>query len=84
MNKCLWWMLDLLRYGHIMHVVPVVHVVLLVWRIALHLISVMRHPHEVRIVDSDGYVLVELKLLWLPLYPGVIVLFHFFTLVTMS
>ena len=77
-------MLDLLRYGHVMYVVTVVHVVLLVWWIALHLISVMRHSHELRIVNSDGDILVELELLWRSLYPGVIVLFHLFTSVTMS
>ena len=77
-------MLDLLRYGYVMHVVPVVHVVLLVWWIALHVISVMRHSHEVRIVNSDGDILVELELLWWSLYSGVIVLVHLFTGVTMS
>ena len=77
-------MLDLLRYRHVMYVVTVVDVVLLVWWIALHLISVMRYSHIMRIVNSDGYILVELELLWWSLYPGVIVLIHLFTSVTMS
>ena len=84
MHNCLRLMLDILRYGHQMQVIPIVHVVLLVWWVALHLVSIVRHSHEVRIVNSNGYKLIELELLWWSLYPLVIVLFHLFTSVTMS